>query len=499
MLSYLQFLILNKENTMADKSLEQYNDPQEHNYIGLTFNVTGKEHKKYDCHANTYRETALNIVEQEFSDNVVDQYNQMIATRKNEMETAGDRQFSKSAVVQKAYMYYDTLKNHNTKDNINAAPSSLYMDVAIASAINKYEQEEHGAGNAEHRCQGIARTRIDSYKSFSNQQTGYIPPEKTIEYFDNLYTQNHMGSVKVDLKSKNDLTQHIQNEGVHKGSRVVCDVEETRHDSSVIVAVKKEKQEGCDFYEIQDGNYLIPLKADNPRHKSAIEKAQQAVDNKELMVWREKPSSTQLNIDPKSVKVEYDYVLKETREYMYTGINSKGEPTFSRLTRKGGDLNVPLSQLPITKTHAVIDHTKLCVARAEKKLDNSPTLNPEALRDFVPNLAVNYSLPKEIASQFTNDNELQFRTKRVFENIYNQSNPEIQGMLLAQNMKDDQERAFDLADGRVKAAQDARSGDKKEPTKEAEKTPPLVAENNKDNNKNDNLIAMVSKRTVDRI
>ena len=494
---------------MADKSLEQYNDPKEHNYIGLTFNVAGKEDKKYDCHANTYRETALNIVEQEFSDNVVDQYNQMIATRKNEMESGKNKSFSESEVVQKAYVYYDPemlrcyeaykkgernrgqLGFSYVADDINKKASSLYIDLAIASAINKYEKEENGAANAEVRSQGIARTRADYSKSFSSQRTGYIPPEKTIEYFDNLYTQNHIGSVKVDLKCKDDLAQHIQNEGVHKGSRVVCDVEETRHDSSVVIAVKKEQQEGCDFYEIQDGNYLVPLKADNPKHKSAIEKAQQAVDNKELTVWREKPNSTQLNVDPKSVKVEYDYVLKETREYMYTGVNSKNEPTFSRLTGQGGDLNVPLSELPITKTHAVVDHTKLCLAKAGQQFDNSPTLKPDDIKDFVPNLALSYTLPKHMAEGYDDPKEIQSKAKMVFENIYNEHNPEIKGMLLAQNMKDDHERAMDLADNRSKAVQTA---EKEEQNVNEE---PVLAMK-KDNNKTEGLLSVVQNRNGGR-
>ncbi len=468
---------------MADKSLENYNDPKEYNDIGLIFHVTGKQNKQYDCHANTYRQTALNLVEQEFSNNVVDQYNQMIATRQAEMESAGDTAFSKSAVVQKAYVYYDTLKNHNTKDNINAAPSSLYMDVAIASAINKYEKEEYGAGNADFRSQGIARTSADYDKSFSNQKTGYIPPEKTIEYFDNLYAQNHMGSVKVDLKNKNDLAQYIQNADVHKGSRVVCDVEETKHDSSVVIAVKKDKQEGYDFYEVQKDNYLIPLKNDNPRHQSAIEKAQQAIENKELKVWKEKPNMTQLKADSKSIKVEYDYVLKETREYMYTGVNAQNEPTFSRLKANGGDLNVPLSELPITRTQAVIDHTKLCLEKAGQQFDNSMTLKPEDIKNYVPNLDFSYTLPENKAAQFDDPNKLQSSAKMVFENIYNEHNPEIKRMILAQNMKNDHERAMDFADNRVKAAKEVQETIETHVLdNENKKDPILASENNKNNN-----------------
>ena len=74
---------------------------------------------------------------------------------------------------------------------------------------------------------------------------------------------------------------------------------------------------------------------------------------------------------------------------------------------------------------------------------------------------------------------MKMQAKRAFENTYNSNNSEIQGMLLAQNMKEDHERAINLADDRSKASKEVQK------TKEI----PVLANENQDSFKKDPALA----------
>lgn len=474
------------------KPLEEYNDPDEFNYISLTFNAGGR--KGPSCNSENFKETALDFVEDEFSNNIVAEYNKMIAMCREESEKG--IKFSSGSVSEKAILYIGRDDNNSRKK-----PSSVYIDAAIASALNKYPSpklsgtEANGASNAVSRCKGIARSSVDDYsKAFSPTTAGRVPPKNTIEYFDQIYKSNGLGSVKVDLADKTSLKNYLQANGINKGARIVCDVKEEVPLTATVIPYQVSSNSPIKYKKLHNGVFynMDERKASDA---ALIRAAQEAIKNKEITIYYEDIPSTMLPKDMENIikkhgkNINTSYVISETREYMYTG-NNNGEPTFSRLTENGKELNIPLSELPITKTSAVVDHAKLARTKAEKALDKEMTLNPKVLDYFLPGIGFEYNVPKNMAASFLNTenkneglNNLQNRAMMVFGNIFNKDNPDIKALLTAKDMKDSQAKADNLAEAR-NAALKNQGAENATPTIDHNKqtsnsvTPPIVSRRN---------------------
>lgn len=429
----------NKEKPKHE-NIDDYTVPG--NDVVATIVVGGQE---FNCTPQQFNDQAPEIIAAGFSQNIVAEYNKMI-----EINRTHDNN-QKHASWQLAASFAETYKVPYHNQYIDYAyqhpNSSVYMDAAAHIALASVKGE---SGEA----YGVVRTGreiLDAYKGERGGYTNQVSSENTINFYQGLYDKYGLGDVHVDLSSKEELRNQLNAQSIKPGARIVCDIEEPTKPREVFAV--KNSNGTMDYYARMEGGFSR-LSDKYPEQAALLEEAKRADEAGKLHHWSSFDDATANKDNKPNGSLTVIGNKKEKREYMYTGTNEKGEPLFSRFTTGNGDLNVPLSQLPITHTEAIIDTSELCAAKVKTEINTYDRLNHNIIKHYLPKANISFGFNGHTGDQIAPENRPMVARSR-FENTYNKNNPYIQGLLnpspTAQVLRTDKDNADNLTDHRFRA------------------------------------------------